>query len=87
MATANAYKAFGLDMGLCEGCLADFSLIDMKKPWFCPQSNIISHLIYGMNGSVDTTIVNGKVLMRNGAIPGEEKILEKAQQQFERLTA
>jgi 5-methylthioadenosine/S-adenosylhomocysteine deaminase len=87
MATANAYKAFGLDMGLREGCLADLSLIDMKKPWFCPQSNIISHLIYGMNGSVDTTIVNGKVLMRNGAIPGEEKILEKAQQQFERLTA
>jgi 5-methylthioadenosine/S-adenosylhomocysteine deaminase len=40
-----------------------------------------------MNGCVDTTIVNGKVLMRNGAIPGEEKILEKAQQQFERLTA
>jgi 5-methylthioadenosine/S-adenosylhomocysteine deaminase len=87
VATANAYRAFGLHMGLCEGCLADLSLIDLKKPWLCPQSNIISHLIYGMNGGVDTTIVNGKVLMKNGIIPGEEKILEMAQQQFERLTA
>jgi 5-methylthioadenosine/S-adenosylhomocysteine deaminase len=87
MATKNAYKAFRLDLGLREGCLADLSLIDLKKPWFCPESNIISHLIYGMNGSVETTIANGKVLMNNGIIPGEEKILEKAQQHFERLTA
>jgi 5-methylthioadenosine/S-adenosylhomocysteine deaminase len=87
MATKNAYKTFRLDLGLREGCLADLSLIDLKKPWFCPESNIISHLIYGMNGSVETTIANGKVLMNNGIIPGEEKILEKAQQHFERLTA
>ncbi len=87
VATENAYKAFGLQMGLCEGCLADLSLIDLKKPWLCPQSNITSHLVYAMNGGVDTTIANGKILMKNGIIPGEEKILEKAQQQFERLTA
>jgi 5-methylthioadenosine/S-adenosylhomocysteine deaminase len=87
MTTKNAYKAFGLDMGVREGCLADLSLIDLRKPWFCPQSNIISHLIYGMNGGVDTTIANGKVLMKNGIIPGEGKILEMAQRQFERLTA
>ena len=87
VATENAFKAFGLQMGLCEGCLADLSLIDLKKPWLCPQSNITSHLVYAMDGGVDTTIANGKILMKNGIIPGEEKILEKAQQQFERLTA
>jgi 5-methylthioadenosine/S-adenosylhomocysteine deaminase len=40
-----------------------------------------------MNGGVDTTIVNGKVLMREGVIPGEEEILEKAQERFLRLTS
>jgi len=40
-----------------------------------------------MPGCIDTTIVNGKVLMQDGVIPGEELILEKAQERFERLTA
>ena len=87
VATENAYKAFGLDMGLREGALADLSLIDLKKPWFTPETNILSHLIYSIAGGVDTTIVNGRALMRGGVIPGEEEILEKAQAQFERLTS
>ena len=87
IATENAYKAFGLEMGLYEGALADLALLDLRKPWFCPQSNIISHLVYSMTGGVDTTIVNGKVLMQNGVIPGEAKIMAEAQKRFERLTA
>ena len=74
-------------MGLREGALADLSLIDLKKPWFTPETSILSHLIYSMAGGVDTTIVNGRTLMRDGVIPGEEEILEKAQAQFERLTS
>jgi 5-methylthioadenosine/S-adenosylhomocysteine deaminase len=87
VATENAYKAFGLNMGLREGSLADLSLIDLKKPWFTPRTSILSHMIYSMAGSVDTTVVNGRVLMRGGVIPGEEEILENAQARFERLTA
>lgn len=87
MGTENAYKAFDLDLGLREGALADLSLINLRRPWFTPESNMISHLIYGISGGVDTTIVNGKILMRDGIIPGEEQILEKAQERFERLTA
>ncbi|MGA9098245.1 MAG: amidohydrolase, partial [Methanotrichaceae archaeon] len=86
IATENAYKAFGLEMGLYEGALADLALLDLRKPWFCPQSNIISHLVYSMTGGVDTTIVNGKVLMQNGVIPGEAEIMAEAQERFERLT-
>jgi 5-methylthioadenosine/S-adenosylhomocysteine deaminase len=63
------------------------ALIDLNKPWLCPQSNIISHLSYSMTGGVDTTIVNGRVLMRDGVIPGEAEILKKAQERFERLTS
>jgi len=89
IATENAYAAFDLDLRLQEGSLADLSLIDLKKPWFCPRplTNAVSHLVYSMLGGVDTTIVNGQVLMREGIVPGEEDILEKAQEQFEDLVA
>jgi 5-methylthioadenosine/S-adenosylhomocysteine deaminase len=87
LATENAAQAFRLNLGLRPGALADLVLIDLQKPWFCPQSNIISHLVYSMAGGVDTTIVNGKVLMREGVIPGEAEILEKAQERFLRLTS
>ncbi len=87
MGTENAYQAFGLDFGLRDGALADLSLINLKRPWFTPETNMISHLIYGISGGVDTTIANGKVLMEGGIIPGEEEILERAQERFERLTS
>jgi len=86
IATDNAYKALNLDIGIREGALADLSLIDLKRPWFRPETSIISHLAYSISGGVDTTIVNGKMLMRHGIIPGEEEILENAQKRFERLT-
>ncbi|HPE63656.1 MAG TPA: amidohydrolase [Methanothrix sp.] len=89
MATENAYKAFRLDLGLRAGAMADLSLIDLKKPWFSPlaDDNVVSHLVYSAQGGVDTTIVGGKVLMKGGLIPGEEEILDRAQEQFEDLAA
>jgi 5-methylthioadenosine/S-adenosylhomocysteine deaminase len=87
MGTENAYRAFGLDFGLRKGALADIALIDLRRPWFTPETSIVSHLIYGISGGVDTTIVNGNVLMRDGVIPGEEQILNKAQERFDSLTA
>jgi len=89
MATENAYVAFGLDLGLRAGALADLSLIDLRKPWFFPltDENIVSHLVYSAQGGVDTTIVGGRVLMEGGVIPGEEEILARAQKQFNDLVA
>jgi len=87
MATENAYAAFRLDLGLRAGALADLALIDLKKPWFFPltEDNMVSHLVYSAQGGVDTTIVDGKVLMRGGVIPSEEAILDRAQEQFQDL--
>ena len=89
MATENAYAAFRLDLGLREGALADMALIELKKPWFCPltEENIVSHLVYSAQGGVETTIVGGRVLMRDGVIPGEEAILARAQEQFQDLVS
>lgn len=86
LATENAYRMAGLNMGLRAGALADLALIDLRKPWMCPETSMVSHLVYSMTGGVDTTIVNGRVLMREGVIPGEAEILEQAQKSFERLT-
>jgi len=85
IATDNAYRALGLGTGLYPGAPADVILIDLRRPWFCPETNIISHLVYSMAGGVDTTIVNGRILMENGVIPGEESILESARKRFKDL--
>lgn len=86
MATENAYNALGLNLGLCDGSIADLALINLRRPWFNPETSMLSHLVYAMPGCVDTTIVNGRVLMQNCVIPGEELILQRAQERFERLT-
>jgi len=83
MATENGYKAFGLQGGkIQEGMLADILLIDLKRPAFTPNHNLIANLVYSANGScVDTAICNGKILMQNRIVEGEEEILEKAAEQ------
>lgn len=80
MATINGAKALGLNAGVIEeGKLADVLLIDLKKPEMTPNHDLISNLVYSANGScVDTTICNGKILMQNRKVVGEEELLEKA---------
>ncbi|MDR6552645.1 amidohydrolase [Paenibacillus qinlingensis] len=57
----------GHEVGTLEiGKKADMILIDLRKPHLQPIHNIHSLLAYCANGSdVDTTIVNGKVLMKD----------------------
>ena len=69
MATLGGAVAMGIDnkVGSLEvGKLADIILIDMYDLGLTPSVNPVSNLVYSGNGlSVDTTIVNGKVLMSN----------------------
>ena len=51
-----------------------------------PLHNLTSNLVYSADGSVvDTTIVDGKILMREGVIPGEEEVIAKANQRAHQL--
>ncbi|MGV2884157.1 amidohydrolase [Paenibacillus taichungensis] len=54
------------EVGVLEvGRKADLILIDLKKPHLQPVHELESLLAYSVNGAdVDTTIVNGRVLMR-----------------------
>lgn len=61
-----------------EGYLADVCLVDLSRLDMTPTHSLISNLVYATNGDViDTTIVDGKVLMRHRDIPGEREIRER----------
>jgi 5-methylthioadenosine/S-adenosylhomocysteine deaminase len=80
MATTNGAKALGLPTGtLAVGKPADLVLVTARTACNTPLHNIPSNLIYSCNGStVETTICNGRVLMLDREIPGEEVVLAGA---------
>ncbi len=54
---------------LKEGALADIIIVDYNPPTPINEHNIDSHLLFGITGRhVDTTIINGKVIMENREI-------------------
>lgn len=79
-ASEGGYQILGLDGGaLREGALADLCLLKSQTPTMLPLHNLVSNLVYSADGSVvDTTIVAGKILMRNGYVEGEEEIMQRA---------
>ncbi|ANF22404.1 amidohydrolase family protein [Thermococcus piezophilus] len=90
MATQNGARALGLKAGMIrESYLADIAIIDFNKPHLRPINNVISHLVYSANGNdVETTIVDGKVLMldRELLTLDEEKILNDTERVIGELT-
>ena len=69
LGTIGGAKAMRWDdeIGTLEvGKKADLILVDINKAHFAPWNNTVSDLVYSAQGSdVKTTIVNGKVLMKN----------------------
>jgi 5-methylthioadenosine/S-adenosylhomocysteine deaminase len=62
-----------------KGMCADLCLIDLHVSAFTPNHNFVSNLVYSANGScVDTVVCNGRILMQNKKVEGEEEILENA---------
>ncbi|MDH6303764.1 5-methylthioadenosine/S-adenosylhomocysteine deaminase [Parabacteroides sp. PF5-5] len=78
-ATEQGAAMMGLKAGrIEEGYLADLCLVDLRTPAFTPNFNFVSNLVYAANGScIDTVICDGKILMQNKQVPGEDQILEK----------
>jgi len=93
MATINGAIALGLEkeIGSLEaGKKADIVLVDLKKPHLTPLHNVVSHLVYSaVGGDVDTTIVDGKILMQNTEVLvlDEDKVLDQAQKTSDDLLA
>ena len=76
MATINGAKLLGIDKkvgSIEEGKKADIIIVDISAKLdnikMIPNNDIISNLVYNTDGrNVDTTIVNGKILMENRKI-------------------
>lgn len=77
----------GLDAGrIEEGRLADLCLVDLNRPEMTPLNNLVSNLVYSASGStVDTVIVDGRVLMEGGKVEGEDTIMAEARAVAERI--
>lgn len=91
MATVNGAKILGIDdyVGTLEiGKCADLILVDILQPHMVPHHDIYALLAYAATGAdVNTTIVNGKVLMRNRQIltVDESEVLSQALQRAKRI--
>jgi 5-methylthioadenosine/S-adenosylhomocysteine deaminase len=80
MATWNGAQALGLGTGiLAAGAPADIVLVTARTACDTPLHNATSNLVYSCNGgAVETTICNGRILMLNREVPGEDEILTRA---------
>lgn len=87
MATSNAGKALGLDIGtLREGALADILIIDTDNYHFLSPASFEANLIYSAHSDcIDSVICDGKFLMRNRVVPMEKEILREAAKVLNRL--
>jgi len=73
-------EILGINAGRIEvGAKADMCLIDIRQAAFTPNFNLVSNLVYSANSScIDTVICDGKPLMENRRVTGEEQILSEA---------
>jgi len=80
MATSAGARALGFGDGRLEaGSPADIILVDTKSACATPMHNPVSNMVYACNGSaVETVICNGRILMLERNVPGEQEILDGA---------
>lgn len=80
MATANAGKALGLDIGrIEEGALADILIIDTDNHNFLSPGSFEANLVYSAHSDcIDSVICDGRFVMRGRMVPGEKEILADA---------
>lgn len=91
MATINGARALGLEreIGSLEvGKKADLVVIDLNRLHTTPSPNPVSTLVYAATGGeVDTVVVDGRVVVRGGALlsMNEGEVMAQARQHAEKL--
>lgn len=73
---------FGLNSGvIAEGALADCMLVDLNNERLVPGHHLIADMVYSADSScIDTVICDGKILMQNRHVEGEEEIIAKGRE-------
>ena len=87
IATKNGARALKINAGeVKKGKLADLILIDLNKIYFSPGYNLTSDLVFSAAGDcVSDLISDGKILMRDRKINGEEKIIKEIKKRAKNL--
>jgi len=87
MATANAGKALGLDIGkIEEGALADILIVDTLNYNFLSPASFEANLVYSAHSDcIESMICNGKFVMRDRVVPGEKEILAEAKKVLRKI--
>lgn len=85
-ATKNGARAFGLDAGeIAEGKLADAVIVDLTNERLVPDHHLISNWVYAADSRcIKDVVCDGKFVMRDGHVPGEEEIIREARAAFPR---
>ncbi len=80
MATANAGKALRTNIGrIAEGSCADMIIINTDSYHFMSKGPFEANLVYSAHSDcVESVICNGKFIMRDRVVPGENEIMENA---------
>ena len=90
MATVNGANALGFcNSGqIRQGYQADMVLLDLSKPHYMPEHNLVSNLAYAAQASdVETVFVDGKILYDKGEYKtlDKERILHEINRIFKKL--
>jgi len=88
MATANAGKGLGLNIGKIEaGALADILIVDTDNYNFLSPGSFEANLIYSAHSDcIDSVICNGRFVMKNRVVPGEKEILAEARKVLNKIS-
>lgn len=80
MATSNAGKALGMNIGrIEEGAIADLMIVDMDNYNFISPGSFLANFVYSAHSDcIESLICNGRFVMRNRVVEGEREILEQA---------
>ena len=80
LATANTAFAYGIPAGvIAEGFFADALLLDLKNERLNPLHDLESNWVYAADRSaIHSVICNGKFVMKNRHVDGEEDIVKEA---------
>lgn len=91
MATIESAKLLAIDQetgSLEVGKKADMIMINLNRPHLQPVHHVVSLLAYSATGAdVDTTIVNGQILMHHGQLLtlDEQEVIQQGQQRAMRI--
>lgn len=87
LGTKNGADALGIETGrLEEGCIADICIVNTENSFFLSPGSFLSNFIYSAHSdSIESLIANGRFVMRNRRVDGEEEIINNARKQLGKI--